>query len=110
VLLRVLAQKVGVTAAQVASRMQRGDTALALANASHYMTAAGHLVVGWLWLQQALAARRALAAGRVSEDFCEGKRQTCRYFLKQELPQAMHAISLVAGFEDSFHAMRDEWF
>jgi alkylation response protein AidB-like acyl-CoA dehydrogenase len=110
VLLRVLAQKVGVTAAQVASRMQRGETALALANASHYMTAAGHLVVGWLWLQQALAARRALVAGRVSEAFCEGKRQTCRYFLKQELPQAKHAIGLVAGFEDSFHAMRDEWF
>jgi len=110
VLLRVLAQKVGVTAASVGSRLQRGEAELALANASHYLTAAGHLVVGWLWLKQALAARRALAQGRISAAFSEGKQQTCRYFLNQELPIAMHAIGLVAGFEDSAQAMREEWF
>jgi butyryl-CoA dehydrogenase len=110
VMLRVLAQKVGVTAASVASRMQRGEAGLALANASHYMTAAGHLLVGWLWLRQALCAQAALTAGRGSEDFYRGKLQTCLFFLNQELPNAMHAISLVSGFEDSAYVMRDEWF
>jgi len=110
VLLRVLAQKVGVTAASVGSRLQRGEAGLALANASHYMTAAGHLVVGWLWLRQALCAQAALTVGRGLEDFYRGKLQTCRFFLHQELPHAMHAISLVSGFEDSAFVMRDEWF
>lgn len=110
VVLRVLSQKVGVTAASVASRMQRGEAALALANASHYLHAAGHAVVGWLWLRQALAAQKLLDAGQGDADFLRGKLQTCRYFMKQELPTAMHAIGLVAGFEDSFLAMRQEWF
>jgi alkylation response protein AidB-like acyl-CoA dehydrogenase len=110
VMLRVLAQKVGVTAASVASRIQRGEAGLALANASHYMTAAGHLLVGWLWLRQALCAQAALLVGSGSEDFYRGKLQTCRFFLHQELPHAMHAISLVSGFEDSAYVMRDEWF
>ncbi len=110
VILRVLTQKVGVTAASVATRMQRGEAALALANASHYLNAAGHVVVGWLWLRQALAAQKQLDAGQGDPDFLHGKLQTCRYFLQQELPTAMHSISLVAGFEDSFFAMRPEWF
>lgn len=110
VALRVLAQKVGVTAAAVASKLQRGEGGLALANASHYLTAAGHLLVGWLWLRQALAAQDALQAGRGDADFLQGKLQTCRYFLKQELPAAVHAIGLVSSFEDSFFAMRPEWF
>jgi alkylation response protein AidB-like acyl-CoA dehydrogenase len=110
VMLRVLAQKVGVAAASVGSRLQRGEAELALANASHYLTAAGHLVVGWLWLKQALAAQRAFAQGRVSAEFCAGKQQTCRFFLNQELPIAIHAIGLVAGFEASAQAMRPEWF
>ena len=110
VMLRVLMQKVGVAAAGVASRMQRGEAGLALANASHYLHAAGHAVVGWLWLRQALAAQKLLDAGQGDADFLKGKLQTCRYFLAQELPTAMHAIGLVAGFEDSFFAMRSEWF
>jgi len=110
VVLRVLTQKVGVTAATVASRMQRGEAGLALANASHYLHAAGHAVVGWLWLKQALVAQKQLDAGQGDADFLRGKLQTCRYFLKQELPTAMHAIGLVSGFEDSFFAMRGEWF
>ena len=110
VALRVLAQKVGVSAAAVASKLQRGEAGLALANASHYLTAAGHLVVGWLWLRQAVAAHGALKAGRGDADFLQGKLQTCRYFLKQELPTAVHAIGIVYSFEDSFHGMRPEWF
>jgi alkylation response protein AidB-like acyl-CoA dehydrogenase len=110
VMLRVLAQKVGVAAASVGSRLQRGEAVTALANASHFLNAAGHLVVGWLWLKQALAARRARDQGRIDAAFCAGKQQTCRYFLRQELPNALHAINLVAGYDDSVEAMSPEWF
>ena len=50
-----------------------GDPALALANASVYLEAAGHVVVAWMWLEQLLAAdgrrrrvlRRQAAGGAV---------------------------------------------
>src|SRR3954452_17737613 len=57
-----------------------GDADLALANASSYLEAAGHLVVGWLWLEQ------VLATGASAGDFYEGKRQAARYFRRFELP------------------------
>ncbi|MGZ4622515.1 MAG: acyl-CoA dehydrogenase, partial [Blastococcus sp.] len=51
-----------------------GDPELALANATVYLEAAGHVVVAWLWLEQ------ALATGDMHTDFHEGKRAAARYF------------------------------
>jgi len=42
-------------AAVTATLWGTGDPELALANASAYLEAAGHIVVAWLWLEQALA-------------------------------------------------------
>jgi hypothetical protein len=36
---------------------------LALANAVLFLEAFGHTVIAWIWLRQALAAQRGLAAG-----------------------------------------------
>ncbi|MFI0432148.1 MAG: acyl-CoA dehydrogenase [Candidatus Nanopelagicales bacterium] len=57
------------------------DPALALANASAYLEAAGHVVVAWLWLEQVLAA-----AGREGA-FYDGKRAAGAYFFRYELPK-----------------------
>ncbi len=59
---------------------QDGDPDLALANASVYLEAAGHLVVAWLWLEQ------LLAVGDSAGDFYDGKRAAARYFFRFELP------------------------
>ena len=57
-----------------------------LANASVYLEAFGHVVVAWIWLEQALAAH-----GQAG-DFYEGKRQACRYFFRWELPRTGRAV------------------
>jgi butyryl-CoA dehydrogenase len=70
-----------------------GDPALALANASAYLDAAGHLVVGWLWLEQALATRDE------TSDFHEGKRAAARYFQRWELPRVHTWLDLLESLD-----------
>ncbi len=67
----------GVTASVGAS----GDPGAALAEATAYLEATGHLVVAWLWLEQWLAA-----AGQDGA-FYAGKRAATRYFFTRELPK-----------------------
>ncbi|MCA2218325.1 acyl-CoA dehydrogenase [Jidongwangia harbinensis] len=57
------------------------DPAAALANASSYLDATGHVVIAWMWLEQAI-----VAAGRTGE-FYDGKRLAARYFFTHELPR-----------------------
>jgi alkylation response protein AidB-like acyl-CoA dehydrogenase len=58
-----------------------GDPTRALANATAYLDAAGHIVIAWTWLAQAIAA-----AGKEGQ-FYDGKRLTARYFFTHELPR-----------------------
>jgi len=99
------------TTRAVGERMAGGEVRLALANAGHYMTLLGHVVIGWTWLWQALAAERALPAASGSElDFYRGKLQACRFFFATELPLIEQAARLVREAEPSAHDMRAEWF
>jgi butyryl-CoA dehydrogenase len=66
-----------------------GDPERALANAWTYLEAAGHVVVAWIWLEQATAAD-----GR-SGDFYDGKRLAARYFFTHELPRTAVAFDLL---------------
>jgi hypothetical protein len=96
-----LVQRLGtVTAALWAP----GDPQVALANASVYLEAAGHVVVGWLWLEQALAAE-----GR-DGDFYDGKRQAARYFQRWELPKVGPQLALLASLDTTVLEMRNAWF
>jgi alkylation response protein AidB-like acyl-CoA dehydrogenase len=81
-----------------------GDVERALANATVYLEAFGHVVVAWIWLEQACAAH-----GK-SGDFYDGKRQACRYFFRWELPRTGPQFDLLASLDVSALAMRDEWF
>jgi len=76
----------------------------ALANATVYLEAFGHVVVAWIWLEQALAAH-----GRAG-DFHDGKRQACRYFFRWELPRTAAQFALLDSLDDTTLAMRDAWF
>nr|WP_278259948.1 acyl-CoA dehydrogenase C-terminal domain-containing protein [Nocardioides convexus] len=67
-----------------------GEPDQVLANATTYLEAAGHLVVAWLWLEQ------ALVAGTQTGDFYDGKRQAAAYFFRTE-PAQDHADARPAG-------------
>jgi butyryl-CoA dehydrogenase len=76
----------------------RDGTEAALANASLFLDAMGHVVVAWLWLEQAEVATGLLRAPSVSaarRAFLEGKCLAARYFIEWELPTKTHALALV---------------
>jgi alkylation response protein AidB-like acyl-CoA dehydrogenase len=72
---------------------EKGDPALALANASLYLEALGHVVVAWLWLEQ------LLAAGAGTGPFYDGKRAAARYFYAFELPTTGPRLALLASLD-----------
>ena len=92
-----------------------GDASLRLANAASYLEAFGHALVGWLWLEQALVADRALAATaavRSAEEtaFLEGKRRALSYFARWELPKVGAWLGVLDPVDPTVLDMRDEWF
>ncbi|MEO8159769.1 MAG: acyl-CoA dehydrogenase, partial [Arenimonas sp.] len=99
------------TTQAVVQRMAVGEVRLALANANHYMTLLGHLVIGWIWLQSALVSQRALPAANLTDtNFYLGKLQACRFFFATELPQIELAARLASTAEPGAYAMQDAWF
>ena len=80
-----------------------GDADLALANATAYLEAAGHVVVAWLWLEQ------ALATGTSSGDFYEGKRAAARYFHRFELPTVHTRLDLLESLDRTVLDTQETW-
>ena len=81
-----------------------GDMNKTLANASLYLEAVGHVVIAWMWLEQALVAVEG------EGDFYRGKLQACRYFFNWELPQAEQQLALLATVDTTTLDMQDAWF
>jgi butyryl-CoA dehydrogenase len=85
------------------------DELLALANATAYLDAAGHVVLAWLWLRQADVAQRRLAQASESDRlFYEGKILACRYFYRHVLPAAELGFALVSSLDDTPLAIQPE--
>ena len=89
-----------------------GDANVTLANASVYLEAFGHVVVAWIWLEQALVARDALARGASGEDetFYRGKLAAAAYFSRWELPKVGPQLDLLATLDRTTLDMQDAWF
>ena len=62
-----------------------------LADATLYLEFMGHLVAGWVWMEQGIAAVKGLANSPNGADasFYMGKIQTLRYFYEYELPKTL---------------------
>ena len=79
----------------------QGNVVSFLADATLYLEFFGIITIGWQWLMQAIAARKALKRPEapVDEgDFYEGKLYVCRYFFIYELPKIESlAITLTKG-------------
>ena len=89
----------------------KGETDFALANAALYLEMAGHIVVGWIWLRQALAAVvRLPGAQGIDGDFYQGKLQACAYFFRWELPKTRHQNELLNSMDRTCYEMQPSWF
>ena len=79
-----------------------GQAELAMANATLYLDAFGHVVVAWRWLAQALVAARALPdANDADKAFYKGKLAACRYFFRYELVKIGPMLELAASLDDT---------
>ena len=81
----------------------------ALANATPYLQAFGHVVLAWVWLDLAITCQGALAAGR-DTDFHQGKLHAMRYFFRYELPKIDAWLGVVASRDPTCRDMQDTWF
>ncbi|MDP1646687.1 MAG: acyl-CoA dehydrogenase [Rubrivivax sp.] len=79
----------------------------ALANATPYLQAFGHVVLAWLWLDVALTVR---CAGAEVGAFGQGKLAAMRYFYAYELPKVGAWLGVVARREALVREMHDDWF
>lgn len=77
----------------------------ALANATPYLQAFGHVVIAWIWLDVALAARV-----QADEARRQGAGAACRYFFAYELPLVDAWLRVVSTREPVCREMDDAWF
>jgi butyryl-CoA dehydrogenase len=82
-----------------------GVPAEALANATPYLQAFGHLVIAWIWLDVATYAMRA------GDDAARrGRLAACRYFFRYELPRIGAWLAVVASRDDTCRTMPEDSF
>jgi alkylation response protein AidB-like acyl-CoA dehydrogenase len=88
------------------------DGEAALANASLFLEAFGHVVLAWSWLRQAVVADAALpaACGGADEPFYRGKLKACQYFFRWELPRIGAQLTLLRSLDDTTRNMQADWF
>ncbi|WP_371234488.1 acyl-CoA dehydrogenase [Pseudomonas sp. QE6] len=88
------------------------DANIGLSNATAYLDLFGRVVVGWIWLRQALVASRALNAGASGSeaDFYQGKLHAARYFMDWELAGVESQARLLSAGNRLCFDMQNAWF
>jgi len=87
------------------------DPSLALANATIFLDAMGHLVIAWMWLKQAVAALEGKHKGNSKDDaFYEGKIAAMKFFFNYELPKIKPNLELVAQLDSTCYDLTAEQF
>nr|WP_313426800.1 acyl-CoA dehydrogenase [Moraxella sp.] len=85
------------------------DVELRLANAANYLEAFGHMIVGWLWLDQAVVLHKKLE-NSTSPDFIYGKLAACDYFFGWEMPKINSWLAVLDPVETTPLNMHQSWF
>jgi alkylation response protein AidB-like acyl-CoA dehydrogenase len=84
----MLADVLAKVESSVAKLLAEPDDRVANSHATPLLFALGHLVVGWLWLDQAWLANAKLnGPDPVDADFLNGRRAANAYFTQYELPK-----------------------
>ena len=102
---RALAALAATTSLLVAAQRD-GRAEAALANAAAYLEMAGHVVLGWMWLWQAVVA----AGAKGDNPFYRGKSQACRYFFRWELPKVHTLAEVLTALDPTCLEMEESWF
>ena len=76
----------------------------ALANATPYLQAFGHVVLAWIWLDVVL-----VTASR-DDDAAQGQRAAMRYFFSYELPKIGAWLAVVSSRDAICREMKESWF
>jgi hypothetical protein len=85
------------------------DLPKALENASPFMSAFGHVVAAWMWLDQAVVL--AEDKGSLSQtDYGRGKLHACRFFFEVELPKVPPQFDFVHSMSDVSASMPETAF
>ena len=105
-------QKVGAT---TKAAWSTGVPEEALANATPFLQAFGHTVLAWVWLELALAAKAAQAAGAwdaspLGAGFLQGKLATADYFFSYELPKIDAWLGVVSRRDLTCAQAQADWF
>lgn len=101
-------ERIGAT---VASLLTLNDDAQALAEATAFLSAFGHAVVGWIWLDKAVLCSDELAKAAVyGRDFYHGKLRACRWFFEAEVPRIPVWLAQVDRLSDTVTGMTVEQF
>ena len=91
--------------------MQVGKVAESTANAGVYLDAFGHLVIGWIWLKQALVALESSSSAVGGDtDFYEGKINACNFFFRYEIPKAVMQLQLLKQVDTTCLDTKNSWF
>lgn len=91
--------------------MDKSEVRLATANATIYLRAFGQMTVGWLWLEQAMIANRAMSNSSGSDkNFYQGKLSACRYFYRYEMPAIHVDLDLLNDIDDTCLVMSEASF
>jgi hypothetical protein len=101
---RQLSQAMDRAVAVTETLWAAGDSERTLANASVYLEALGHVVLAWVWLEQARTANGHRGT------FYDGKRQAAKYFFNWELPKTGPQFDLLEQLDTTTLDMRDAWF
>ncbi|NLZ41924.1 MAG: acyl-CoA dehydrogenase, partial [Comamonadaceae bacterium] len=101
---QALAGALGRLRAATQGAWASGNAEEALANATPYLQAFGHVVLAWIWLDVALA----LEAG-AAPTFAAGKRAALRYFYAYELPRIDAWLGVVARREPLLREVQPAW-
>jgi alkylation response protein AidB-like acyl-CoA dehydrogenase len=81
-------------------RLSASDEHSPTDNATPFLWGFGHVVVAWLWLDQAVAATALNGTGTADRRLIDGKLRACRYFFECELPKAAPLLAFVASRSD----------
>jgi alkylation response protein AidB-like acyl-CoA dehydrogenase len=113
-----LEKMLGEIRATIAVLYAADDANVTLANAAVFLEAFGHVVMAWIWLEQAVCAEQGSAkagatnagANQADTDFYAGKRQAARFFFRYELPKVDAMLALLRTLDRTTLDMQDGWF
>ena len=82
----------------------------ALANATPYLQAFGHVVIAWVWLDVARCVLHTRPAGATETADQRGRLAACRYFFRYELPRIGAWLGVVESRDDTCRTLDAEAF